>query len=253
MGNLHDGHLALLAAAKKNCDFVVATIFVNPLQFGPREDLDKYPRSLEEDINKLIISKCDVLFNPAVKEIYPQGLNTQTIVSVPALSTKHCGKNRPGHFDGVSTIVCKLLNVVNPHTAFFGLKDFQQYLIIKKMVEDLILPVNIIGVDIARETSGLALSSRNNYLSTAEKAIAVNLYNCLKSIKAEIEMGNLNFQTLELSAKNILSKAGMKVDYFTVCNAKTLERANKKNRELIILSAVNIGSTRLIDNIIISS
>ena len=249
MGNLHAGHLSLVAEAKKQCDFVVASIFVNPMQFDRREDLDSYPRTLSEDIAKLDTAACDALFAPSAAEMYPQGLNSQTVVSVPKISRRHCGAARPGHFDGVATVVSKLFNVVRPDMALFGLKDFQQYLIICKLVRDLCFPINIIGMETLRESSGLAMSSRNGALNNQQRINAAALYQHLNKVQSDIAAGAVNFADLEAKASEELNKAGMKVEYFSVCNADNLEPASSADMELVILAAAYMGNTRLIDNI----
>ncbi len=249
MGNLHAGHISLVEEAKKQCDYVVASIFVNPMQFGRGEDLDAYPRTLQEDIAKLEIAACDALFAPSATEMYPQSLDSQTVVSVPELSNRHCGAARPGHFDGVATVVSKLFNIVRPDKAIFGLKDFQQYLIICKMVKDLCFPIKIIGMETLREHSGLAMSSRNSYLSGEQKRNAADLYQRLLKAQADIAAGADNFSALEARATHDLKQAGIEVQYFSVCNAENLEPAISTDTELVILAAVYVGNTRLIDNI----
>lgn len=248
MGNLHEGHLALVDAAKKQSDFVLATIFVNPLQFGPDEDLDNYPRTLEADYEKLASRGCNGVFVPAVSEMYPTGLDNQTLISVPGLSEKHCGKSRPSHFDGVCTVVNKLLNLTMPDLAFFGEKDFQQLQIIRKMAADFCMPINITGVPIVRQESGLAMSSRNNYLDDKQLLIAPGLYQCLKNISSQIQEGNRDFSALEITATIMLEDAGLKPDYFHICQIDTLEAAKATDNDLVILAAAWLGPTRLIDN-----
>jgi pantoate--beta-alanine ligase len=249
MGNLHAGHLSLLKEALATNDYVVSTIFVNPLQFGPDEDLQNYPRTLEEDIVKLEASNCSCLFAPSVSEIYGGDVNDQTVIHVPGLSDNFCGQSRPGHFDGVATIVCKLFNIVNPDTAFFGLKDFQQFLIIRKLVHDLALGIDVRGVEIARDANGLALSSRNSYLSDEELQKAANIYRCLQEAAVAIKAQDQGFRTIEQSAKQQLSATGLKPDYFAICDSQSLMPANREDRQLVVLAAAYIGSSRLIDNI----
>lgn len=248
MGNLHAGHLALIGAARERCAHVVATIFVNPLQFGPGEDFERYPRTFETDMEKLLAAGCDTLFAPTVNEIYPGGPRSQTLVSVPELSELYCGAARPGHFNGVATVVCKLFNLVAPQEAFFGLKDYQQLLIIRRMVKDLCLPIAIRGVPIQREASGLALSSRNAYLSAGEKALAPALYAQLCSTRADLLAGASRFTDLEQAAQKRLESLGMKVDYYNICHAHSLLPATPYDKDLVILAAVWLGGTRLIDN-----
>jgi len=252
MGNLHAGHLKLVVDAKQQCDWVICSIFVNPMQFGPDEDLDAYPRSLEKDIAGLVETGCDCLFTPEVSEIYPQGLQSQTVVSVPELGTSHCGSSRPGHFDGVTTVVSKLFNICQPDVALFGLKDYQQFLIIQKMVADLLFPIKLIGVDTERETDGLAISSRNNYLSREQRQIAPALYRTLRDTREQLANGDKNFRSLEASARTVLSEAGLKPDYFAICNASSLQPARTEDIELVVLAAAFLGKARLIDNIRVS-
>ena len=249
MGNLHEGHLALVDAARKQCQFVLSTIFVNPLQFGPGEDLDNYPKTLASDYELLAARHCDGVFVPSVSEMYPNGINNQTLVSVPTLSSHHCGLSRPGHFKGVCTIVSKLFNLTMPDMAFFGEKDYQQLLIIKKMTTDLCIPIKIVGVPTQRTQSGLAMSSRNNYLEDSQLAIAANLQRSLKMTAEKLKQGETNISALELAADEFLTDAGLKVDYFNISHAMTLEPAGANDRDLVILAAAFLGKTRLIDNI----
>ncbi len=250
MGNLHAGHLQLVKVAKAKADFVVSTIFVNPLQFGPHEDLEAYPRTLSEDIAKLTAEGCDCLFMPAVSEIYSGSPGEQSIVQVPELTELHCGKSRPGHFAGVATIVCKLFNIVQPQTALFGLKDYQQFQVIRKMIADLEFDIDLVGVEIQRDTLGLALSSRNQYLNNEQKQKAALIYQSLLDIEKRINKeGNQNFADLEAMAIQRLNAAGFNVDYFSICNANTLHAASKLDREFVILAAVQVGPSRLLDNV----
>lgn len=250
MGNLHQGHLALVEQAKKHCDYVLATIFVNPMQFGIGEDFERYPKTLEQDMHKLSSASCDGLFMPSVAEMYPNGLEQQTLVSVPKLSLRHCGKSRPGHFDGVCTVVNKLFNLTSPDKAYFGTKDFQQLLVIKKMAVDLCMPIDINAVPIQRDTNGLALSSRNAYLSENEKLTAATLFATLNKAKQAITTAaKPNFADIEALAKEDLSAAGMILDYFNICKAQTLEPALPSDAQIVILAAVFLGKTRLIDNV----
>ena len=249
MGNLHQGHLSLVELALQNSDVVVATIFVNPLQFGPTEDLDSYPRTLEQDLELLATRGCDMVFAPAVDEIYGDSLDAQTVVSVPGVSEGYCGSSRPGHFDGVATVVTKLLNIVQPDVAVFGLKDYQQFLVIKKLVRDLHLPVEIIGGEIVREKNGLALSSRNGYLSIAQREQAAAIQGSLQSVAKELHGGNRNFNALESMGRQLIEAAGLRPDYYAICNAETLKPAGEQELNLVILAAAYLGTTRLIDNI----
>lgn len=249
MGNLHSGHLKLVAAAKSATDCVVATIFVNPLQFGPGEDLDSYPRTMEQDQSRLTSAGCDFLFAPSDTEIFGDNTSLQTTIHVPGISEGYCGASRPGHFDGVATIVNKLFNITRPDQAFFGLKDYQQFLLIRIMVRDLMLDISVVGVETEREADGLALSSRNNYLSASQREKAPTLYQQLQSTADSIQQGARDFAALQAQACQQLVDAGMRPDYFTVCNAETLEAATSADNDLAILAAAFVGDTRLIDNL----
>lgn len=250
MGNLHAGHIALIQHATERADFVVASIFVNPLQFGANEDLDSYPRTLVADQSKLLEAGCNLLFTPDAQDMYPQGMAQQTIVSVPGVSTGLCGGSRPGHFDGVATIVCKLLNMVQPDIALFGEKDFQQLAVIRKMVADLNMPVQIFGVPIVRDHDGLALSSRNGYLSAQQRAAAPALQQCLQALKAQIKNGRRDYAMLFEQFDTDLQAAGFRLDYVELRDALSLQPAAVESTQLVLLAAAYLGSTRLIDNLI---
>lgn len=249
LGNLHDGHLALVAESRKQCDFTLCTVFVNPTQFGVNEDLSAYPRTLQADREKLKQAACDCLFHPDTEEIYPRGTDLQTVVSVSELGNDHCGSSRPGHFDGVTTVVNILLNICQPDRAYFGLKDYQQYLIVSKMVNDLHLPVKIIAVETERDTDGLALSSRNQYLDEAQRQQAPALYRALCQVAEQLRDGNKNFNALERDALAALQQAGFRVDYFSICDAHSLRRATENDSNLVVLAAGFLGKSRLIDNV----
>ncbi len=250
MGNLHAGHIALIQHATERADFVVASIFVNPLQFGANEDLDSYPRTLAADQSKLLEAGCNLLFTPDAQEMYPQGMAQQTIVSVPGVSAGLCGGSRPGHFDGVATIVCKLFNMVQPDIALFGEKDFQQLAVIRKMVADLNIPVHIFGVPIVRDHDGLALSSRNGYLSAQQRAVAPALQQGLQVLKAQIKNGRRDYAALFEQFKTDLQAAGFRLDYVELRDALSLQPAAMDSTQLVLLAAAYLGSTRLIDNLI---
>jgi len=249
MGNLHDGHLKLVKKAKAHNDNVVVSIFVNPMQFGANEDLDAYPRTIEEDKAKLISIGADAVFLPSVAEMYPAGLDAQTFVEVPGISDSHCGASRPGHFRGVATVVTKLFNMVQPDDAFFGEKDFQQLQVIRALARDLSMAVTIHGVPSEREASGLAMSSRNGYLSKEEKATASAIYEEMQRVKAGIEGGNIDFSELEGAMVANLEAKGFKKDYCQVVNASTFKAATANDKELVLLVAMFMGKTRLIDNL----
>lgn len=252
MGNLHAGHLKLINTAKENCDFVICTIFVNPLQFGPNEDLDAYPRTLSRDIQRLKEIDCDCLFHPESDELYPLGIQSQTKVTVPDLGLRHCGQSRPGHFDGVTTVVNKLFNICQPSRAFFGLKDYQQYLLIRKMASDLHMPIEIIGVETHREPSGLAMSSRNTYLDQQQLQVAPVLYRTLVNTADRLKSGDHDFLDLEAKAKQSLVTGGVQPDYFAICNSETLLPAISSDKNIVILAAAYVGKSRLIDNVRLS-
>lgn len=249
MGNLHNAHLELVKIAQKNCDIVVTSIFVNPLQFGLNEDWDKYPRTLPADIEKLESVGCDYLFCPHENEIYPNGMAEQTRVVVPTMTDVLCGASRPGHFEGVTTVVTKLFNIVQPDEAVFGVKDFQQLAVIRRMVEDLCIPIKITAGDIIREDDGLAMSSRNGFLSTEERPRVAVLNRTLNSVKQQIENGRRDFPVLTDEARAAIEAAGFRVDYINICNSRTLELAVHDDREITILGAMYTASARLIDNV----
>jgi pantoate--beta-alanine ligase len=250
MGNLHAGHISLIDEAHRVADRVVASVFVNPTQFGPSEDFDSYPRTLEADSDKLAAARCDLLFAPSVDEMYPQ--RNRTWVDVDDLGDYLCGASRPGHFRGVTTVVSKLLHIVQPDIACFGEKDFQQLAIIRRMVEDLFFPVHIIGVATAREPSGLALSSRNGYLTESQKQQAGALYATLQGLKERIETGERDYPALVEIGTDQLTRAGFVVDYLSISHADTLAPAASPDRRLVIAAAAKLGNTRLIDNVALS-
>jgi pantoate--beta-alanine ligase len=252
MGNLHEGHLTLIDAARKASDLVICSVFVNPLQFGENEDFDAYPRTLEEDSRLLEARGCHILFAPTVADVYPGGMQNETRVHVPGLTKHHCGASREGHFDGVTTVVSKLFNMVQPDIAVFGEKDYQQLTVIRKMVKDLCFPINIIGFTTSREDNGLARSSRNNYLSLVEKQEAVLIYQALQKSKVALEKGGSDFASLRNNAINLLEQNGFIVDYFNFASAETLEPANENEIDIVIMAAAHLGSTRLIDNICVT-
>ena len=249
MGNLHQGHISLVEKGQSLCDHTICSIFVNPMQFGPNEDFNHYPRTLERDIDQLEAIGCDLVYLPAASELYPDGLEKITQVQVTDLTGVFEGAHRPGHFTGVATIVLKLLNIVRPDVSIFGKKDFQQYRVISKMVEDLNLEVDIIGAETTREPNGLATSSRNQYLSDDQKELASLIYRTLKESAASITAGDNTFDKLEQRAIERLNQAGFETDYFCVCNVETLEPASPEDRRLVILVTARLGETRLLDNI----
>ncbi|MDP4985281.1 pantoate--beta-alanine ligase [Pseudoalteromonas tunicata] len=249
MGNLHQGHFSLVEKAKSVADKVVVSIFVNPMQFGAGEDLDKYPRTLEQDQLGLEALDTDLLFTPTPDIIYPKGLDAQSYIEVLGVSEGHCGGSRPGHFRGVATVVAKLFNLVQPDYACFGEKDFQQLQVIRTMVEDLSIPVEIIPVATKRLASGLAMSSRNGYLSDEEKETAKVLFQTLNETAAALQSGNGEIEALTLEANTKLTAAGLQPDYYNIVARQTLKPANLGDKQLIILAAAFLGNVRLIDNL----
>ncbi len=249
MGNLHPGHSALVAEAQRLASRTVATLFVNPMQFVAGEDLDRYPRSFEQDRALLDAAGADVLFVPEVAALYPNGLDRHTEVHIPGLDTILCGASRPRHFTGVATVVTKLLNLVRPELAVFGEKDYQQLLVIRRMVADLCIEVEIHAVETARAPSGLALSSRNAYLTEAERAIAWRLYAALCEARDALMRAAPSFQCIERRGRARLEEAGFNTDYFAVRRASDLMEPAPEDTDLRILAAAWLGKTRLIDNL----
>lgn len=248
MGNLHDGHMKLVDEAKARADVVVVSIFVNPMQFDRPEDLARYPRTLQEDCEKLNKRKVDLVFAPSVKEIYPNGTETHTYVDVPGLSTMLEGASRPGHFRGVSTIVSKLFNLVQPDIACFGEKDFQQLALIRKMVADMGFDIEIVGVPIMRAKDGLALSSRNGYLTAEQRKIAPGLYNVLSSIADKLQAGERDLDEIITIAGQELNEKGFRADDIQIRDADTLLEVSETSKRAVILVAAWLGDARLIDN-----
>ncbi|HAW2240261.1 TPA: pantoate--beta-alanine ligase [Escherichia coli] len=248
MGNLHDGHMKLVDEAKARADVVVVSIFVNPMQFDRPEDLARYPRTLQEDCEKLNKRKADLVFAPSVKEIYPNGTETHTYVDVPGLSTMLEGASRPGHFRGVSTIVSKLFNLVQPDIACFGEKDFQQLALIRKMVADMGFDIEIVGVPIMRAKDGLALSSRNGYLTAEQRKIAPGLYKVLSSIADKLQAGERDLDEIITIAGQELNEKGFRADDIQIRDADTLLEVSETSKRAVILVAAWLGDARLIDN-----
>ncbi|MBX6352621.1 MAG: pantoate--beta-alanine ligase [Thermoflavifilum sp.] len=247
MGYLHEGHLALVEAARRDNDVTVVSIFVNPLQFGPNEDFDRYPRDLARDLSMLSQAGVDYVFTPSVEEMYPRPILTRVIQ--PALSDKLCGKSRPGHFDGVATVVAKLLHIVGPDRAYFGQKDGQQVVLVRRMVEDLNFPVEIITVPTVREADGLAKSSRNVYLTPEERPHATVLYRALQDAKAAIEAGERSAQRIrDRMVKMISAEPMVRLDYAEVVSADTLEPLTDIEGRVMLAVAAYVGRARLIDN-----
>lgn len=252
MGNLHAGHLSLVEEARQKSDKVIVSVFVNPLQFGPNEDFDRYPRTFEADKSLLQQYQADAVFCPSVNEMYPHG-QTQTLVTAPERMTGILeGEKRPGHFDGVTTVVAKLFNMVQPDIAVFGQKDFQQFAVLQQMVEDLAMPITLIRAPIVRSEVGLALSSRNQYLTESQRLIAPKLFVALQSIEMAIQSGNRNYESLCQSAvQQVISDGFDSVDYIQVLNSVSLEPPGVDDRSLVIVAAAKLGNTRLLDNILV--
>lgn len=252
MGNLHAGHLMLVRRARELADNVVVSVFINPLQFDREQDLQAYPRTEDHDLNLLQAEGVDLVFTPSADAIYPGSMDVHTRVEVPGISDVFCGASRPGHFVGVSTIVCKLFNMVQPQVAVFGKKDFQQLLIIRRMVNDLAMPVEIIGVDTVREADGLAMSSRNHYLDAQQRQIAPALYHALTDTEESLRLGNKDYAVLELAATEKIAAAGLEPDYFSIRRSSDLGEPKENEQNLVILGAAFIGMARLIDNLEVS-
>lgn len=253
MGNLHDGHLSLVRAATSAADRVVVTIFVNPTQFGDGEDFDSYPRSMEQDSAILSDENVDLLFAPDVATIYPFGIDGATRVSVLGLADEFCGVGRPGHFDGVTSVVMRLFALVQPDIAVFGQKDYQQQLIIRRMVEDIGLPIEIVTGPIVREVNGLAMSSRNSHLDDHERQVAAAIYRVLRSTGNDLQTDTSGFATLETSALAELQQAGLQPEYFAIRSAENLAEPNATTSNFVILAAARIGAVRLIDNVLVNT
>ncbi|OGI50078.1 MAG: pantoate--beta-alanine ligase [Candidatus Muproteobacteria bacterium RIFCSPHIGHO2_12_FULL_60_33] len=249
LGNLHAGHMRLMQEARHHAQAVVASIYVNPLQFGQNEDFDSYPRTPSHDKVALLSAGVDLLFRPAESEMYPHGRAAQTVVEVPGLSDELCGAFRPGHFRGVTTVVNRLFNLVTPDVAVFGKKDYQQWLLVRLMTADLGLPVEIIGVDTVREPDGLALSSRNNYLSPDERKVAPHLYEALGTLRDRFRDKGLALETVEENAIMELEADGFRPDYVSVRRQQDLQKPGPDDRQLVALAAAWLGQTRLIDNV----
>jgi len=248
MGNLHEGHISLVNKAKTLADKVIVSIYVNPMQFGPNEDFDAYPRTLENDASALTSANVDALFLPTTQIIYPRSPANTTSVEVPGLSEILCGEHRPGHFTGVTTVVCKLLNLVSPHVLLLGEKDFQQVAVIRRMIEDLNMPVEVVTGETIRESDGLAKSSRNQYLSKEDRQIATLLYKELEKSVSKAKAGH-DLALTESEAIEFLEKQGFSCDYFQFRDALNLDKPTQKSRQLVLLAAAYLKTTRLIDNL----
>ena len=252
MGNLHAGHLSLVDLAREQAEKVVVSIFVNPTQFAESEDFDAYPQTLDRDKRHLARSGADLLFVPDVDTLYPFGIEGSTSVTVPVLSREFCGEFRPGHFEGVSSVVTRLFGLVQPDVAVFGQKDYQQQLIIRRMTEDLGFPVRIVTGETVREDDGLALSSRNQYLTDDERAIAPGIYRSLRKLGNSLQAGKRNYDELQDEAIAELTNAGFTPDYVSIRRAENLAKPDRDCDELVVFIAATLGKARLIDNIVIS-
>lgn len=253
MGNLHAGHTSLIEIARQHAERVVVTLYVNPTQFGEGEDFATYPRTLDKDTRRLRKVAADVLFAPADESVYPFGIDNATRVIVPGLTDLLCGSFRPGHFDGVTTVVARLFALVQPDTAVFGQKDYQQQLVIKRMVDDLSLPIEVVTAPTVREDDGLAMSSRNAYLTDEEREIAPGLHEVLEAVAAEVEAGNSSYEELEDSANRQLGDSGFDPEYVAVRRAEDLAMPDASCRRFVILGAAGLGKARLIDNVLVST
>jgi len=249
MGNLHAGHVSLIEAARRHGKRFVASIFVNPMQFGPNEDFAHYPRTPQHDEHMLTEAGCDLMFMPDVAEIYPNGPGGATRVEVPGLSTILCGEFRPGHFEGVTTVVAKLFNIVQPDVAVFGEKDYQQLTVIRRMAADLCFPIEIIGAPTLRESDGLALSSRNQYLTPHERRLAPRIHQELQRAAGSVYAGETDFAAIERASAEALRSAGFRPDYFAIRDARDLTPPRPGARHLVVLTAARLGKARLIDNV----
>jgi pantoate--beta-alanine ligase len=249
MGNLHPGHVSLIEAARRHGERFVASIFVNPMQFGPNEDFAHYPRTPREDERMLAEAGCSLMFTPDVAEIYPNGAERATRVEVPALSRILEGEFRPGHFEGVSTVVAKLFHIVEPDVAVFGEKDFQQLAVIRRMVAELCMPVAIVGAATVRDADGLAMSSRNQYLTSAERALAPQIYATLQAAAQRLRAGDADFSSIEREGFTSLERAGFRPDYFAVRASVDLSPPTPQTREVVVLTAARMSKARLIDNV----
>ena len=252
MGNLHAGHISLVELAREHAERVVVSVFVNPTQFGPDEDFDEYPRTLERDKRRLKQADVDMLFTPDVNTVYPFGPEQATLVTVPFLADKFCGSTRPGHFDGVTTVVARLFSLVQPDVAVFGQKDYQQQLVVRRMVEDLGLPLQIITAPTVRDENGLAMSSRNGYLTDAERKIAPALYTTLSGIGDQLQSGKRDFDSMEAAGLAALEAAGFEPEYLSIRRALDLSTPDRDCDEIVVLAAARLGKARLIDNVVVT-
>jgi pantoate--beta-alanine ligase len=251
MGNLHAGHMSLIDVAREHAERIVVSVFVNPTQFGAGEDFDSYPRTIGNDKRRLKKASADVVFVPDVETMYPFGPENATRVIVPGLTEHLCGSFRPGHFDGVTTVVARLFALVQPDVAVFGQKDYQQQLVIRRMVEDLNLPISILTAPTVREDDGLAMSSRNAYLDESEREVAPVLYAALRTVEAQLAAGARNFAELEQAASDALARAGFEPEYVAIRGADDLGPPASDSGKFVVLAAAQLGAARLIDNLVV--
>jgi pantoate--beta-alanine ligase len=251
MGNLHKGHISLVELAKEHAERVIVSVFVNPTQFGQNEDYEDYPRTLEKDARKLTRAGADVLFVPSVEEIYPEGLDSATRIIVPGLTEEFEGTERPGHFAGVAAVVCRLLNICHPNVAVFGQKDYQQFIVLRRMVSDLHLPAKLIVAPTCRNDAGLALSSRNSYLDEAQQTNALIISEALRNVGAALEDGRRDYPAMEQSAGEQISAAGLSPDYVAIRDANDLSIPAEGAMHIVVLAAARIGEVRLLDNLLV--
>ena len=249
MGNLHEGHLSLIEIAKTYAEFIVVSIFVNPTQFNEDEDFDVYPRTINSDLSKLKDIDIDLVFLPKISTIYPYGIDVSTQIIVPRLSQELCGKIRPGHFNGVTSVVLRLFNIIEPDFAVFGQKDYQQKILLEFLTKDLLLEIRILDGPTIREKDGLAMSSRNQLLSSSARSSAKDLYLVLQQAKQSAQMQDMSFSLIEDRSIKTLEEHGFMVDYFSIREKKYLVKPNKKDKELIILASAKIENVRLLDNV----
>ncbi len=252
MGNLHAGHVSLIDRSREHAERTVVSVFVNPTQFGEGEDFNAYPRTIERDTRRLRQVRADLLFAPDVATVYPFGVEKATIVRVPGLTENFCGSFRPGHFDGVTSVVARLFALVGPDIAVFGQKDYQQQLVIRRMVEDLSLPIRIVTAPTVREQDGLAMSSRNAYLTAKERKVAPKLYRTLNRIGNVLQAGNREYAALEQEALEELAAAGFRPEYVAIRRAEDLSVPDRDSDELVVLAAAKLGKARLIDNVVLA-
>lgn len=251
MGNLHNGHLSLVKLAGEHAEHVIVSVFVNPTQFGPSEDFAKYPRTPDMDSRRLLRAKVDILFEPSVAEMYPSGTEGSTRVQVPEISNQLCGTSRPGHFDGVASVVCRLLHICSPNIAVFGQKDYQQLVILRRMATDLHMPIKLLAGQTSRSKNGLALSSRNSFLDEGQQETATVIYTALKKARQSLADGRRDFDAITEEGRKQIAAAGLEPEYFEIRRAADLSVPVPSNVRLVILAAARFSGVRLIDNVLV--